>query len=148
METKICCPECGSKALNLPGSVTRTLMFCPSWTDEQGRAHHHDGNRTTSSYSCRKCGAEFAEISYGRCWCGWSGGETMIRWSGGESTLSELFSIVRYDILGKKLASFTKGAREATIVFDDGGSIKMTASVDDSGKPIMEYSMTVVRVIE
>ncbi len=66
-----------------------------------------------------------------------------------KTTSHELFPVRRYEFLGKKLASFTKGAREATITLDDGSSIKMTAAVDeDSGEPIMKYNIMVVRSIE
>lgn len=58
------------------------------------------------------------------------------------------FSLVRYELLGKKLTSFTKGAREATIVFDDGSRVKITANMDDSGKPTLDYNIVVVKKVE
>ncbi len=72
------CPECDSLALTAE-LVTKTLMRCPSFSDDEGKWHTHDGNTTTAAFICRKCGCEFQEISRGSCWCGWSGGDTTIK---------------------------------------------------------------------
>ena len=64
------CPECGSKSL-IMGGCSRTLLYCPAFTDDEGRVHTHDRNTTTTSYTCRKCGIVFGVKSTGSCWCGW-----------------------------------------------------------------------------
>ncbi len=64
------CPECKSKALNI-GTTSSTLAYYQPFTDDDGRLHHHDGNITTSHYTCRKCEHSFTESSTGSCWCGW-----------------------------------------------------------------------------
>ena len=65
------CPKCGSKSLTI-GPCSSTLMFCPAFTDDEGRLHEHDLNTTTSSYTCRKCNHKFKVSSKdGNCWCGW-----------------------------------------------------------------------------
>lgn len=67
------CPKCGSKALTFGTGMT-TLLYCPLFTDDEGRVHHHDTNTTTTQCFCRKCQHQFAANSYDSCWCGWKGG--------------------------------------------------------------------------
>lgn len=77
-ESTLKCPECDSLTLTA-GLVTVTAMYCPSFSDDEGKWHTHDSNIEKANFTCRKCGCEFQEISHGSCWCGWSGGETTIK---------------------------------------------------------------------
>lgn len=76
------CPECERLDLrsrvNVPMGSMVMAMACPSYYDEDGKYHNHDFNSATSEYSCSQ-GHRWVQTTRGRCWCGWSGGETTIR---------------------------------------------------------------------
>ncbi len=67
------CPECKKqnlKSIVYPGYSTTTLMYSQPFYDENGKYHHHDLNKSTTSYSC-SYGHKWAETSKPSCWCGW-----------------------------------------------------------------------------
>ena len=66
------CPKCGCKSLEVGGAGVTTLMYCPSFTDIDGRLHHHDSNITTTPYICLSCGHTFTGSTHKTCWCGWT----------------------------------------------------------------------------
>ena len=82
------CPKCGGKSVEF-GHGASTLMYFPSFTDDQGKLHQHDNNINTVGVSCKKCGLTF-EIEYGgSCWCGWEGRELILRWGENKMTRKE-----------------------------------------------------------
>lgn len=67
------CPECvaaGEKSIVYASPGWTTLMYFQPFYDEEGVFHHHDGNTTTTNYSCSK-GHAWTEKSTGSCHCGW-----------------------------------------------------------------------------
>ena len=67
------CPQCkseGKKSEVYMGYGYTTSMCCPSYYDEEGRLHDHDGNITTTNYHCSN-GHRWTEKTSGKCWCGW-----------------------------------------------------------------------------
>lgn len=82
METigKMKCPKCvrlGLKSNVYGGIGSITLMYCQPYYDEEGEYHHHDSNTREHEYNCDK-GHKWLQVSYGSCWCGWTGGKTEI----------------------------------------------------------------------
>lgn len=83
-EPNVKCPKCEeegkkSKVYSRRGGMgcTSTLMNSEPWYDEDGRMHHHDRNSTKSEHQCSN-GHTFDMTYYGKCWCGWKGGEDKV----------------------------------------------------------------------
>lgn len=74
MKCPVCIEENQKSTVRDRGSA-RTLLACSPFYDEEGRSHHHDGNTTTTGYSCSR-GHYFAVKSTGSCWCGWNKDQT------------------------------------------------------------------------
>lgn len=67
------CPECVKQNKNscvYPGLSTTTAMYYYPYYDEKGNYHNHDGNITTTDYSCSN-EHNFKIKILGSCWCGW-----------------------------------------------------------------------------
>jgi len=75
------CPKCieqGKKSKVFGGDYgMKTLAYYAPYYDEEGKHHNHDGNTTTSNYTCSN-NHSWTEKSSGSCWCGWTGGKTKI----------------------------------------------------------------------
>lgn len=74
------CPKCkelGLRSRVYPGMSMVTAMFFRPFYDEDGELHNHDNNIRTTEYSCSNR-HRWVEYSYGKCWCGWNGGEARI----------------------------------------------------------------------
>ena len=70
---RVICQECekaGKASRVYPGVSMTTDMYFRPYYDEDGRLHDHDGNTSTTSYSCSN-GHEWSKSRTGRCWCGW-----------------------------------------------------------------------------
>ena len=75
------CIEEGKESMIFGGGCAMmTLAYYTPFYDEAGKSHNHDGNSTTTSYSCSN-NHRWTEESYGSCWCGWSGGKTIITYT-------------------------------------------------------------------
>lgn len=70
------CPKCGSKRSFILFRAT-TLMYATPFTDENGKLHHHDSNRTTEQRQCSDCHELYAVGRHASCWCGWKQNETV-----------------------------------------------------------------------
>jgi hypothetical protein len=70
------CPECqqaGETSYVYPGHTTETLALFQSFYDEEGRYHHHNGNRCWTTYRCSRGHTwRILEVPV-PCWCGWVG---------------------------------------------------------------------------
>ena len=62
-----------------------TAMMPDHYYDENGRRHLHDDNSSMTGYRCSN-GHEWTEVTYGKCWCGWSGGQSRRLARAGEGT--------------------------------------------------------------
>ncbi len=72
IEGKFCpgCKKQGLKSKVYPGLSSTTLAYYPPFYDEEGNYHNHDGNTTTTEYTCSN-GHKWTEETTGSCWCGW-----------------------------------------------------------------------------
>lgn len=80
------CPVCeklGLKSKTHANGGRKTMMYCKPYYDENGKYHHHDANRISTTYTCTN-GHAWTRVTRGKCWCGWSGGETTIKIIKGE----------------------------------------------------------------
>ena len=66
MTDPIKCPYCGSLTHRI-GMTTSTLMMYEEYTDDEGRLHHHDPNKTIQPRHCRGCGGSFQVITRHPC---------------------------------------------------------------------------------
>ena len=67
------CPECvklGQRSIVYPGVSSATLVYFQPFCDEDGKLHHHNGNVTTTDYSC-SLGHKWFNKQEHSCWCGW-----------------------------------------------------------------------------
>lgn len=59
------CPQCvaeNKKSILRSEGSSRTLLYCPSFYDEDGNFHHHDRNTTRTDYKCSN-GHSFIETN-------------------------------------------------------------------------------------
>lgn len=67
------CKNDGKTSTVLHGTIRSTLAYNQPWSDEAGRTHYHNTNRSTQSFTCSN-GHKFEVITGpGTCWCGWNG---------------------------------------------------------------------------
>ena len=75
------CPVCvkEDKRSKVYGGVgMTTAAYYEPFYDEDGEYHHHDSNAHTAQYRCSN-GHKFTVTTRGKCWCGWTGGDDVVK---------------------------------------------------------------------
>ena len=73
------CPTCVAnkqESFVYPGMSRTTCAYYQPFYDKEGKYHHHDGNTTTTDFSCSN-GHQWIDNQNGKCWCGWPNKESI-----------------------------------------------------------------------